>query len=156
VISYLFPPETTAAGNAPNRRRDTKGVGDRSELEVMGALIRNGYRIALPFGENHRYDLIADDGERLYRVQVKTGRLRRGAIRMTCQSAHWHRRRPGREASRSYRGQIDFLAVYCPDNRKVYVVPESEMVGSSGHLRVDRPLNGQQQNIRWARTYELP
>ncbi len=98
TISYLFA--DVGAHELPDEperreRRDTKSVGDRSELEVMGALIRNGYRIALSFGENHRYDLIADDGERLFRIQVKTGRLRKGAIRMICRSTHAHRRKPG-------------------------------------------------------------
>jgi hypothetical protein len=95
----------------------------------MGALIRNGYRIALPFGENHRYDLIADDGERLYRVHVKTGRLRNG--------------------------EIDFLAVYCPQTKEVYLVPESELVQTRGHLRVDPTVNRQNKRIRWARRFKL-
>ncbi len=128
AISYLFSDLAAVELPAQAERRNTKAVGDRSELEVMGALIRNGYRIALPFGENHRYDLIADDGERLYRVQVKTGRLRNGAIRVACHSSHAHRRRPGERSIRSYRGEVDYLAVYCPETKKVYLLPESELV----------------------------
>jgi hypothetical protein len=153
-VSYLFAPEAVAR-TTPPVRRDTKSVGDRSELEVMAALIRNGYRIALPFGENHRYDLIADDGERLSRIQVKTGRLRKGAIRVPCSSSHAHRRKPGERLNRSYRGEVDFLAVYCPDLKKVYLLPETELVESFGHLRVDPTRNGQVRNIRWARQFEL-
>jgi len=41
----------------------------------MAALIRHGYLISIPYGENHRYDLLADDGTSIARVQVKTGRL---------------------------------------------------------------------------------
>jgi len=155
TISYLFADHEPREFPEPPQRRDTKTVGDRSELEVMGALIRNGYRIALPFGENHRYDLIADDGEQLYRVQVKTGRLRNGAIRVACHSSHAHRRKPGERAIRSYRGQVDFLAVYCPETKKVYLLPESELVESFGHLRVDPTKNRQSRRIRWARQYEL-
>jgi hypothetical protein len=148
-ISYLF------GEPQPVLRRDTKSIGDRSELEVMGALIRNGYRLALPFGENHRYDIIADDGERLYRIQVKTGRLRKGAIRMACSSSHAHRRKPGEPTARSYRGQVDFLGVYCPETKKVYLLPESELVESFAHLRVDPTRNRQARKIRWARQFEL-
>jgi hypothetical protein len=155
TISYLFPDLDVSRLPRVPGRRDTKAVGDRSELEVMGALIRNGYRIALPFGENHRYDLIADDGERRYRVQVKTGRLRNGAIRMTCGSSHAHRRKPGERYMRSYRGEVDFLAVYCPETKKVYLLPESELVELHGHLRVDPTRNGQARKIRWARQFEL-
>ncbi len=108
TISYLFADYEMPERSAEPVRRDTKSVGDRSELEVMGALIRNGYRIALPFGENHRYDLIADDGERLY-----------------------------------------------PETKKVYLLPESELVQLYGYLRVDPPKNGQARKIRWARQFEL-
>jgi hypothetical protein len=155
TISYLFSEYAMPERSAEPARRDTKSVGDRSELEVMGALIRNGYRIALPFGENHRYDLIADDGERLYRIQVKTGRLRKGAIRMACSSSHFHRRKPGERAMRSYRGEVDFLAVYCPETKKVYLLPESELVETHGHVRVMPTKNRQNRNVRWARQYEL-
>jgi hypothetical protein len=156
TISYLFPDYGPVEVPAEPVRRDTKAVGDRSELEVMGALIRNGYRIALPFGENNRWDLIADDGERLFRIQVKTGRLRNGAIRMPCSSTHSHRRKPGQQSLRSYRGQVDFLAVYCPETKEVYLVPESELVHTRGHLRVDPTVNRQDKRIRWARRFKLP
>lgn len=155
AISYLFSDLAAVELPAQAERRNTKAVGDRSELEVMGALIRNGYRIALPFGENHRYDLIADDGERLYRVQVKTGRLRKGAIRVACHRSHAHRRKPGERAIRSYRGEVDYLAVYCPETKKVYLLPESELVDSFGHLRVNPAKNRQSRKIRWAWQFEL-
>jgi len=56
---------------------------------------------------------------------------------------------------RSYRGEVDFLAVYCPETKKVYLLPESELVNLYGHLRVDPPKNGQSRTIRWARQFEL-
>ena len=34
----------------------------------MAALIRYGYLISIPYGENHRYDLLADDGTSIARV----------------------------------------------------------------------------------------
>jgi hypothetical protein len=42
--------------------RDTKSIGELSEIIVMGALTCAGYRVAVPLGENHRYDLIVDKG----------------------------------------------------------------------------------------------
>lgn len=55
-------------------KRDTKRIGDFAELAVMMALVDAGYRICIPFGENHRYDLIADGFGKLLRVQVKNVR----------------------------------------------------------------------------------
>jgi PD-(D/E)XK endonuclease len=47
----------------------------------MLALHDVGFAVLLPFGENTRYDLVVDDGAELRRVQCKTGRLYKGAIR---------------------------------------------------------------------------
>jgi hypothetical protein len=109
-VSYLFPPDDVenlvaiaAAPSAEKPKRDTKSIGDLSEVMVLAALVRAGYRVSIPFGENHRYDVIADDGAQLLRIQVKTGRLRGGAINFMCSSSHQHRR-SGPTASRPYFG----------------------------------------------------
>ncbi len=70
-----------------------KDVGDRTTLAVMLALHESGYQVALPFGENTRYDLILDDSERLLRVQCKTGRLRMGAVELSTASSYAHETR---------------------------------------------------------------
>lgn len=132
-------------------KRDTKRIGDISEMQVAAAFSRRGYFVCRPFGENQRYDLIIDDGEQLSRVQVKTGRLRNGVILYGAVSTHGHRGRP----SKPYIGQIELLAVYCPDTEKVYVVPESHLTRSLGSLRIAPPKNNMSKTIRWASDYEL-
>jgi len=54
-------------------------VGTRTEAVVLAELVKRGYRVLLPFGHNHRYDLVLDVEGRFVRVQCKTGRLSRGA-----------------------------------------------------------------------------
>ena len=133
-------------------KRDTKAVGDRSEAIVLAELVKKGYLVSIPFGENQRYDLLADDGARILRVQVKTGRLRRDVIEYSCSSSHTHR---GGPHARPYFGQADIIAVYCPQNGKVYLVPEEEFVASRAHLRLTPPVNDQRRGIRWASRFEL-
>ena len=41
-------------------KRNTKAVGDLSEIMVIAELTRAGYSVAVPLGENNRYDLIAE------------------------------------------------------------------------------------------------
>jgi len=155
-VSYLFePPEDVSSRQASATRRDTKAIGDRSEAMVLAALVRNGYHVSIPFGENNRYDLLADDGARIVRVQVKSGRVRKGAISYSCCSTHAHRR-AGPLASRSYRGEVDYIAVYCDELRKVYLVPEEELARTRAHLRLIAPTNGQRRKLRWAHRFELP
>jgi hypothetical protein len=141
----------TGDANTPKAKRDTKHIGDISEARVLAKLVEAGYEVWLPFGENHRYDLVIDDGERLFRVQVKTGRLRGGAILYNCSSSHAHRK----GGSRPYFGEIDYLAVYCPETQKVYLLPEQELTATKAHLRVAPTRNKMAKTIRWASLFEL-
>jgi hypothetical protein len=131
-------------------KRNTKLVGDLSELAVMSALIRAGYEVAVPWGDNCRYDLVGDKDGVLSRIQVKTGRLEHGAIQFNCYSTHAHR---GGKL-RSYKGEIDFFGVYCPQVKAVFLIPVDD-VGGSSNLRWEPPRNGQQKKIRWASSYLL-
>lgn len=135
-------------------KRNTKRIGDLSELMVMAALARNGYLVSVPLGENHRYDILADDGERILRVQVKTGRIRNGSIVVYCYSTH-RERGYGKFIQRPYFGEIDLLAVYEPTTQKVYLLAEDQLVATAAHLRLDPTVNRQGRRIRWAADYEL-
>jgi PD-(D/E)XK endonuclease len=114
-----------------------KAIGDRSQLAVMVALRDLGLGVYLPFGENTRSDLIIEDGVGLSRVQCKTGRLRRGAIRFAVCSCYGHHRNPG-ESRRTYAGQVEFFAIYCPETEGVYLVPIDDVpLKSEAALRVE-------------------
>lgn len=156
-VSYLFPPEADddlllIAPVESKPKRNTKAIGDQSELEVAVALARVGYIVSKPLGDSHRYDLIIDDGETLSRVQVKTGRLTAGSIAFRCYSSHTHR---GGVAARSYKGEVEYIGVFCPQTGDAYLVPESEFVDSTMHLRVAPTVNRQDRHIRWASRYKL-
>jgi hypothetical protein len=136
-------------------RDHPKSVGDRSTLAVMLALETKGFRVYLPFSENTRCDLVIDDGNRLCRVQCKTGRLRGGAVRFNACSSYAHHPNP-KIAKRDYWGEIDYFAVYCRETGGVYLVPFAEVpVKRQGALRVEPARNGQVRLIRLARNYEL-
>ena len=159
VVSFLFANLPVEIDRVESRipayvpKRNTKLKGDISELRVAIALTEAGYAVSKPLGENQRYDLVADDGTRLLRVQVKSGRIRGGVIVFSCCSTHGHRRTV--LSTRPYTGQIDLLAVYCPDNGKVYLVPEAELTRTTSHLRLIPPRNNMVKTIRWASKYEL-
>ena len=136
----------------PKTKRDTKSVGDLSEAVLIAVLIQSGYEVLLPFGEDHRYDLVIDDGRTLARVQVKTGRLRKGAILFNTYSSHAHR---GGPSSRPYAGEIDYFGVYCADVDSAFLIPVGETSLLSGTLRVVPPRNGQTKRVRWAERYFL-
>lgn len=128
-------------------------VGQRSEAVIQAELVKRGYRVLIPFGINHRYDLVLDCGDRFIRAQCKTGRLRNGAIEFSGQSVRANMRRV---YFRGYEGEIDVFLVYCPDTAKVYAVPIEDATPTRTALRVDPPANNQQLGVRWAHDYEVP
>jgi hypothetical protein len=132
-----------------------KEIGDRSTLAAMLGLKAAGYALLVPFGENTRYDLVVDDGHRLARVQCKTGRLRNGAITFAVTSTYGHHPHPA-AVRRTYEGEIDFFAVYCPETAGVYLVPIDDVpTRSIARLRVVPTRNGQKRHIRHAADYEI-
>jgi len=121
----------------------------------MIALRDAGHVIPVPFGENTRYDLIADDGERLLRVQCKTGRLRGGGVVFRPSSSYAHHASP-RVIRRRYEGEIDYFGVCCVDNGGVYVVPIGDVTTTwMATLRVEPARNGQRKRIRLASDYQI-
>lgn len=121
----------------------------------MLALHDLGFAVLLPFGEDTGYDLVIDDGAELRRVQCKTGRLRKGAIRFPACSPYVHHRNP-LMPRRPYTGEVDAFAVYCPDTDGIYVVPIDDLaVERQGALWVESPRNNQKRFIRFASDYEV-
>jgi hypothetical protein len=132
-----------------------KDVGDRSTLAIMLALQAEGTTIYLPFGENTRCDLVLDDGSGLLRVQCKTGRLTKGTVEFRTASSYLHHPNP-KLRTRSYHGEIDAFAVFCPELGTVYVVPIEDLPNRTmAMLRVDPPRNGQTRRVRLAADYEV-
>ncbi len=140
-------------------KRDNKSVGERSQAIILARLSEVGYAVLVPFGENHRYDLVFEDADgNFYRIQCKTGCISQGCIDFNTSSNYYHHPRKGEKTDyrrRDYRGQIDYFAVYSPDTRKVYLVPIEHVPVTEGRLRLEPTKNGQEKNIRWAQDYEL-
>src|SRR5687767_5612506 len=88
-----------------------KQRGEQTEAIVLAELVKRGYPVLLPFGDNQRYDFVVEREGRFERLQCKTGRLRRGAVEFSCTSTY---QTYGMEKVRThYRGQIDAFVVWC-------------------------------------------
>jgi hypothetical protein len=131
----------------------TKQLGDFTEVTVMGAFLRLGFRVAIPWGENSRYDLVVDTGKRLLRVQCKTAQLCGWRGDKSCLRFHGysHRFDGGKFSGRQdYRGAADIFAAYSPDTGEVYVLPVDEVPETDVWLRLTPARNGQQRKVRMA------
>ena len=133
--------------------KDTKQIGDITEAIILAELLKVGCSVLLPFGERHRYDLVLDEGGTFVRVQCKTGRLRRGAVRFNTSSVV--KDAATKKYVKKYYGEedIDFYGVYCPETGQCYMVPVGDVARTEGSLRIAH-LKGQAKG-RLASSYEV-
>src|SRR5690606_31452350 len=96
---------------------NTKHTGDISEAFVAAELLKLGYSVSKPLGDNQRYDLVIDSGGKFYRVQSKTAVIEsNGSISFPTCSTYAHR---GRKRE-NYFGQVEFIMAFCHETGKVY------------------------------------
>ena len=137
----------------PVLSRHPVDVGSRTEAVMLAELVRRGYKVLMPFGHNHRYDLVLDIEGSFIRVQCKTGRLRGGCVLFSAKSVRSNTRE---HVQRDYKEDVEMFMVHCPETDRIYAVPIDDATRTRGTLRIDPTSNGQNKGVRWARDYELP
>jgi len=130
----------------------TSKIGNISTAAVTLALVEYGISVYVPVGDCYRADLMIELGERVFRLQVKTARIRRGAVHFSARSVSAG---PNRIVEQHYRGQIDYFAAYCPDTRKTYLVAADNVPMTEVNLHLEPTMNNQQQGVRWAADFEI-
>jgi hypothetical protein len=121
---------------------------------IAADLVRRGYKIAIPYGEDWDFDLIVCRDEKLERVQCKYTCSDGDIVVVRCRS---HSLTNGRvRATKRYTSaMIDWLAVYDATTDSCYYIPATEL--GSGmqimHLRLRPPRNNQRRGIHSAEEY---
>ena len=132
---------------------ESKQKGIITELQCITAFNQLGYHVSIPYGENSRYDFIADIDGILIKVQVKTSSPKRGtdnAISFSCRSTRVNSQ--GSQNRRYTADEIDYFATFY-DNI-CYLIPIAEC-SIEKTLRFQPPANGQTKGISFAKDYEL-
>jgi hypothetical protein len=131
-----------------------KAKGDLAEVMIAADLIRRGYRVAIPYGEDWNFDLILCRDERLERVQCKYT-CSDGTFVIARAQSHSLTNGKVRATKRYTAAMIDWLAVYDATTERCYYVPAKELGEgmSSLRLRLTAARNNQQRRIRPAAAY---
>jgi hypothetical protein len=100
--------------------RNFKWRGEIAELGFLHKVASMGFAVTKPYGESESYDFIVDSGNRLWRVQVKSGSsMKRDAYRVAVR--HFWRKRQSKQAYTAE--QIDILAAYVVPADAWYIIP---------------------------------
>lgn len=131
---------------------ETKTKGSITELECMTAFLKLGCTVLTPYGEDNRYDFVAEVQGRFIRIQCKTSRpvSNGAAFSFGCRSRNY---RKGKLSERHYTdADIDYFATSF--GGKVYVIPVDECY-SEKTLRLEPAKNNQVSGVVEALNYEI-
>ena len=130
---------------------EKKQLGNLTELQCITAFYEYGCQVSIPYGENSRYDFIADIGNRLIRVQVKSSRrIDENSFIFSCISTK--SKKSGIVRRRYTKDEIDYFSTFYEG--KCYLVPVNEC-SNQKTLRNGISKNNQNQKICFASQYEL-
>jgi len=121
-----------------------KQRGYIAELAVAKYLTEFGFSVLLPYGENQRYDLVAEQSGRFWRIQVKYSTPKDGALRVNCASSNnW-------SVKKYTADEIDLMAVYDAFTGEIYFLETTDLKNSNLKLRVAPTKNNQEKFIHYA------
>ena len=116
-------------------------------MAVASRLLKMGWNILFPFGENNRYDLVAERNGKFLRVQVKYITPRNGGLEINCKSSNnW-------SVDKYTAKQIDFIAAYDSNSDEIYFVPSAKFNSSSIKLRIKPTKNKQKISVNKAKDF---
>lgn len=129
-----------------------RNAGSPAEILTMAKLLELGWTVSLPYGAKARYDLLADTGKTLYRIQVKT--------------IFWTSRRgwtvdfrgPGNrknERVRYGKEDCDYVVAMCPENGRYFVFPVEVTQGlRQASFRFGNDSRRRNRHSEWVTAFE--
>lgn len=123
----------------------TQSIGCYVELECMCSFIKLGYTCCIPYGNDAKYDFIADINGKFIRIQCKSPVLikdtkDRNVVSSLMLSLRNATTNTKETVTHGYtEDQVDYFATYYNDN--TYVIPIKDTGSSSFTLRLIEPKN---------------
>ena len=133
---------------------NTKQKGQITEARVLYEFQKRGVPVAVPWGDNERYDLIAEFNGKLNKIQIKTANdERNGAIVCYCRSSTNHTTNKNLS---TYENEIDYFVFFNYERDALALVPIEEVEGKTAiYLRLVPPANNQTVGIRYFKDYSF-
>ena len=113
---------------------NSKAKGNIGEGVVLSEFVKRGIQVSIPFGDNARYDLIAEFNGKLNKIQVKyCNKINEaGSIICNCISSTNH---TTNKHYTTYENDIDYFAFYLVPLDRTILVP-IEDIGTKKRLAV--------------------
>jgi hypothetical protein len=128
----------------------TKEKGDLGQSLIMADLLKRGFKVLLPLGEDWKFDLVLFREGKFERVQCKYDGINTDFCIVRCNSSNsWKVHKYTSE-------EIDWMACYHKASDTCYYLPSS-MLGENGrkavNLRINPAKNNQKKGILEAKDF---
>lgn len=125
-----------------------KQLAKEGELRFAAELLRRGWQIFLPYGEDSPIDLLIEKDGIFKRIQVKATCPIKGAIHCRIKSSNnW-------QVKKYTKKEIDFFGIYDYLNKKGYLIPIEDLEGmTEAIIRLEKTKNNQIKGVRLAERY---
>lgn len=134
---------------------NSKDKGNIGEAIILAEFVKNNVQVSIPFGDNARYDLVADFNGKLQRIQVKyCGQepSENNSIICPCSSSTNH---TTNKHLTTYENDIDYFCFYIVKWNKILLVPIDKIQHHKTIcFRLDKPKNNQ-SNVNLVDDYLL-
>lgn len=123
---------------------NSKDKGNIGEAIALAEFTKRNIQVAIPFGDNARYDLIAEFNGKLNKIQIKYCNQKitsTNSICCPCASSKNHTTNKNRD---TYENDVDYFVFYLAEWNKTLIVP-IEIIGNKKQItfRQTKPANNQ-------------
>ena len=129
-------------------RAENKIKGNIGEAAILFEFVKRGIPVSIPYGDNERYDLIAEFNGKLNKIQIKycSDETPNDGIVCPCASSYNHV--SSEKEWKSYSGEIDYFCFWLPTDNLALIVPMSE-IGEKKSITFKRTpsLTGQKSRL---------
>ena len=134
---------------------NSKDKGNIGEAIVLAEFTKRQIQVAIPFGDNARYDLIAEFNGKLNKIQVKYCGQTTENNSFLCPCASSTNHTTNKHLS-TYDNDVDYIAFYLASIDKLLLVPIEQLKGRKTiTFRLELPKNGQTIGINLVEDYLL-
>ena len=134
---------------------NSKNKGNIGEAIALAEFTKRQIQVAIPFGDNARYDLIAEFNGKLNKIQVKyCGQItENNSFICPCVSSTNH---TTNKYLSTYENDVDYMAFYLAAIDKLLLVPIEQLEGKKTiTFRLEPPKNSQHIGINLVEDYLL-
>ena len=116
---------------------NNKDKGNIGEAIALAKFMELGVQVSIPFGDNARYDLVADFNGKLNKIQVKYCNHLSENDSILCPCSSTYHTKYG--THRTYTDDVDYMCFYLAPWNEIILIP-IEVIGNRKSIQVRKTL----------------